>query len=56
MFAEPLNHADAVIATLLAKIAIADARSQWGTKKQRAEQSAAAATYRAKLSEAQNAV
>jgi hypothetical protein len=46
---EPLTGREATIATLRHKLAIAEARSEWGTKAQRQRETEAAATYRAKL-------
>lgn len=53
MIAIPLPEREATIATLIAKIAIADARSTWGTKVQRAAETANAERFRARLAEVQ---
>lgn len=53
-YAVPLTGTEAIIATLQAKLAIAEARSQWGTRKQRESEAEAAAKYRARLSELGN--
>ena len=50
-YAAHLNETDRVVATLKHKLAIAEARSTWGTKKQRTAETEAAAKYRARLRE-----
>lgn len=50
-YCEPLTGTDAIRATLQHKLAIATARSQWGTRKQRQTEAEAAARYRARLDE-----
>lgn len=50
-YAEPLTGRDAVVATLRHKLAIAEARSTWGTLKQRVSEAEAAEAYRARLRE-----